>query len=317
MVDQESANACGTTERSTSEVELGHTNGVVAQDQTLPQHGVAPSVVGLPEGPATLGAPMAMLGPGEKRRKGRGKKRRQERIKESHRRHCLVLSIVSTFDIAISGLMACVAFAHAYLDSGVSLYCLGMQSLSHGLSSCCLALRFFDELRLPKEAPAGPEEGLLHRRRRAYLVRERCISITMGIVMYCSSAAFLFKAIRKALFWDVWYQDHKNMDRDAAFATVFLSWYGVCVYSLQAVVRGVVGAALKRAVVRDSVAASAVSLVFLLVLGIASTFEREWSWKAEPFAAMVLAVCSIGEGTRLLCTHKGDVDRRLELDPYA
>lgn len=291
-------------------LELTIIRGCADSRETL-AHSVAPKVVG--NSTQTSGNEAPEGKPDRRRRR----RRRQDRMTERQRRLCLILSVVSLFDLIISGSMACIAFTHAYLDNGVSLYCLGIQSVSHGLSSCLLALRFLDELRVVEDCPAGPEEGLLRRRRRVYLVREKYMSYVMGLVLYISSAACLFKAVRKAYYWEVWYLDHVDMDRDASFATVFLSWYGACVYAFQAAVRAFVGAAMRRAVIRDSVAASVVSLIFLAVLGLAATFEREWSWKAEPIAAMLLASCTIGEGTRLFYTHHGDVERRLDSEFYA
>mmetsp|Transcript_77016 Transcript_77016/g.214161 ORF Transcript_77016/g.214161 Transcript_77016/m.214161 type:complete len:302 (-) Transcript_77016:125-1030(-) len=250
-------------------------------------------------------------------RRERRRKVKQERMSDKQRRYGLVLALASAFDVVISGFMFFVAFAHAYLDNGVSLYCLGIQALSHGLSSVLLSVRFFDEWRQPEDAPAGPEEGLLKQRRRIHLRREKCLSFFMGVVMLLSSAALFIKALRKWMFWDRWYMDHVDMDHDAVFATVFLAWYGVAVYAFQAVLRGAVGAVLKRSVVKYSVVASLVSLSYLFVLGVAATFEEEWSWKAEPIAAIVLAVATVGEGVRLIYTHVGDVEMRLDYDSLA
>jgi len=170
---------------------------------------------------------------------------------------------------------------------------------------------------MPEDAPAGPEEGLLKQRRRLYLQREKCMSFFMGIVMLISSVALLVKACRKMIYWDQWYLDHVDLDKDAVFATIFLAWYGVVVYTLQALLRGAVGQVLQRKVVKYSVVASLVSLLYLFVIGAGAMFQEEWSWKAEPIAAIVLACCTVAEGFRLIYTHYGDVDLKLELDPMA
>merc|ERR1712232_425215 len=109
------------------------------------------------------------------------------------RKYGMLLAMISAFDIVISGFMCCVAFAHGYLDNGVSLYCLGIQAFSHALSSILLTLRFYDEYQQPEDAPAGPEEGLLRQRRRVYLVREKLFSFLMGFVMLFSSVALIIK----------------------------------------------------------------------------------------------------------------------------
>lgn len=242
---------------------------------------------------------------------------RQQRMSDKERRYGLLLGLASAFDVFISGFMFCIAFSHAYLDNGVSLYCLGIQAMSHGLSSCLLAFRFLEEWRMPEDAPAGPVEGLLTQRRRVFLRRERCLSFFMGIVMLISSVALLVKAARKMMFWDSWYLDHMDVDKDALFATIFLSWYGVVVYTIQAVLRGTVGRVLKRRVVQYSLIASLISLLYLFVLGVGATFEREWSWKAEPIAAIVLATVTVAEGGRLIYSHRDDVEVRLEMDSMA
>jgi len=210
----------------------------------------------------------------------------------------------------------CVAFAHGYLDNGVSLYCLGMQALSHGLSSALLALRFWDEYMQPPEASEELDHGLLREKRRSYLIREKVMSFAMGVVMM-GSMALLVKALRKMFYWDVWYKDHINMDHDAEFATVFLAWYGVVVYGGQAFLRWAVGTVLKRAVVRYSITASLVSLLYLFVIAMAAMMEDEWSWKAEPLFAMILACVTVAEGGRLIYTHRGSVDLKLDLDSWA
>eukprot|EP00929_Paragymnodinium_shiwhaense_P088580 TRINITY_DN4889_c0_g1_i1.p1 TRINITY_DN4889_c0_g1~~TRINITY_DN4889_c0_g1_i1.p1 ORF type:complete len:328 (-),score=87.64 TRINITY_DN4889_c0_g1_i1:360-1343(-) len=251
-------------------------------------------------------------------RRERRRRLKQERMNERQKRAGVVLCVASAFDVFISGFMMCVAFAHGYLDNGVSLYCLGLQALSHALSSLLLFLRFWDEHAQPQETTDEDlDAGLLRDRRRSYLVREKVLSFAMGGVMLLSSLALAVKAIRKICYWDVWYKDHLGMDHDAEFATVFLAWYGVVVYSGQAFLRFVVGRILKRAVVRYSIAASMVSLGYLFVIGMAALAEDEWSWKAEPVAATVLACVTIVEGSRLIYTHRGSVDLKLDFDSMA
>merc|ERR1712080_372451 len=108
--------------------------------------------------------------------------------------------------------------------------------------------------------------------------------------------------------------DHVDMDQDAVFATVFLAWYGVVVYSGQAILRGAVGVVLKRAVIRYSVVASVVSILFLGVMAVAATLENEWSWKAEPIAAILLALGTVAEGVRLIYSNSNNVEQKLEVD---
>jgi hypothetical protein len=237
----------------------------------------------------------------------------QEELSQYERRWSLWLAVMSSFDLAISGTMIVVAISHAYRDNGVSLYCLAMQAFSHMISSVLLAMRFFAEWRLPKDAPGiGLERGLLRKKRREFLVREQTMSVIMGIVMLFSSVGLLFKAFRKIRYWSKWHLDHLDMDEDVQSTTVFLAWYGFIVYTGQAFVRFIAGRRLKRDVIWHGFAASIVSLLFLLVLAIAATEEKEWSWKAEPIAAIILSFVTLAEGIRIIYNHFDDVDERLD-----
>merc|ERR1711933_36256 len=135
----------------------------------------------------------------------------------------------------------------AYRANGVSLYCLGIQAISHFMSSLLLIFRFCGEIALPDTLSA--QEGLIRRRRRSFLVREQILSECMGIVMLISSAALLFKAFRKLSFWDKWYLDHTGMDMEAERATEILAWYGFAVYALQAGFRCSAARRLRRNIV--------------------------------------------------------------------
>jgi hypothetical protein len=298
------------------EQELGQKRPMGSSEEAAPAMGDVEGISLQPKVLGTSGGEQKSMLWREERRERRFKAK-QERMDEQQQRYGLLLCFTSAFDVLISGFMVCIAFAHAYLDNGVSLYCLGIQAASHAFSSLLLALRLWDEYSQPRDAPAGPEHGLLLQRRRMYLTREKGMAFAMGFVMLLSSVALLTKAIRKMMFWDRWYLDHVGMDHDAEFATIFLAWYGVVVYGGQAALRSAVGCVLKRAVVRYSAIASLVSLLYLAVIGIAAVLEDEWSWKAEPIAAIVLACVTVGEGIRLIYTHKGDVDVKLQLDSMA
>jgi len=241
---------------------------------------------------------------------------RQEGLTEKQRQFAIWLGSISVFDVFLSGLVAVIAFAHAYRDTGVSLYCLGVQAMSHALSSTLLGLRFFGEYRLPSETPAGMK-GLLRTRRRRYLVREQILNTIMGVVMLLSSAALLFKAVRKIKYWNTWYLDHVGLDQDCVDASIFLAWYGCCLYFCHSVVRGYCGYVLQRSVVWNGFIASLVSVLFLLVIGIAVTFEEERAWKAEPIAAIILSAVTIIQGARLIHSHRFDIEERLQNDARA
>lgn len=238
----------------------------------------------------------------------------QEAPSQEERQWSLFVVLASGLDVLISGIILIVALSYAYRANGVSLYCMAMQATSHLLSSLLLVLRFVGEYSLPSE---GSEQGLLRRQRRKFLVREQILSEVMGIAMLLSAAGLLFKAFRKIRFWDKWYLDHRNMDEEAEWATAFLAWYGFAVYFIQVIFRFVAARRLRRSLVWHSFSASIVSCVFLFVLGFAASYEKEWSWKAEPIAAIILSFVSLAEGIRIIILHLDDMDDRVKWDPRA
>lgn len=222
---------------------------------------------------------------------------------------CGVDFIASTFIVVY-------AFKYAYKDNGVSLYCMGFQAISHELSSLLLGVRLLQEL-LFYRSVQGSSFTLLRQHRRRSLHREQACSVFMGIVMLISSVGMLFKAFRKLRFWDKWYLDHKDMDEEAAAVTDILAWKGFALYSIQAVFRFFAGRQLRQSLVWHCFWASVVSLVYLLVLGIAALEEKEWSWKAEPIAAIVLAFVTLIEGIRIVYQYFDDMDTRIRYDDRA
>jgi len=227
-----------------------------------------------------------------------------------------ILALISLLDVISSTGVFISCFSYAYRDSGVSLWSMGIQVISHLLSSLMLLLRFCGENALP----SADDQGLLRSRRRRFLVREQIVSITMGLVMLLSSAALLFKAFRKIRFWHKWYQDQllrEAMDSNVQFASEFLAWYGFSWYVVQAAVRLWAGMRLRRSIVWHAFVASVVSVLFLLVLGLGASYQKEWSWKAEPIAAIILAFVTLAEAIRIVIMHLDDMDTRLRHDPRA
>merc|ERR1712048_1254332 len=133
----------------------------------------------------------------------------QQHLTEREHQWAFGLVLTSSIDLLASGVIIFVAFKYAYRDNGVSLYCL----------------RFKSEL-----SSKGIDQDLLRGRRRATLVREQVLSITMAIVMLISCVALLFKAMRKFKFWDKWYLDHKEFDDEVEKTTEWLAWVGFAVY---------------------------------------------------------------------------------------
>jgi len=238
----------------------------------------------------------------------------QEVLTQNQRKWGIFISLASAADVVISGIIIIVSFSFAYRANGVSLYSMGIQAISHFISSLLLALRFKGELSLTE---SGGMQGLLRKQRRTFLVREQILSESMGIVMLISATALLFKALRKIKFWDQWYLDHQDMDKEAEWATEFLAWYGFAVYTLQAIFRFLGARKLQRSILWHGFVASVVSLVFLFVLGFAASYEKEWSWKAEPIAAIALSLVTLVEGIRIIILHLDDMDDRLRFDPKA
>lgn len=230
----------------------------------------------------------------------------------------LLMSCVA--DFFGSAVIIITSFKYAYRDNGVSLWCLGLQSIAHWLSSLLLGFRLYNELAAfrDEERSGGSSDALLLReRRRKVLHREQAFSVTMGLVMLVSCAALLFKAMRKIKFWNRWYLDHQDMDREVELATDWLAWVGFSIYTLQAMLRLAAVCKLRLSYVTNSLVVSVVSLCFLFVLGLAASYEREWSWKAEPIAAMVLSMVMLVEGIRVIINHFDDMDDRLQYDNRA
>merc|ERR1719440_1132300 len=94
------------------------------------------------------------------------------------RKWSMCLGVLSGVDVVMSGIIVGVAFGYAYKDSGVSLYCLGVQSISHWISSLTLALRFLSEGTMADTSTSGAAEAaevLLRTTRRKQLHREQAL----------------------------------------------------------------------------------------------------------------------------------------------
>lgn len=243
----------------------------------------------------------------------------QEAPTDEEKRWGTWLAITALIDLFMSGAIIITSFSYAYADSGVSLWCMGIQAISHFLSSMLLVLRFCLENRMPSTDEAS-QAILLRKKRRRILVREQIVSVTMGLCMLISSAGLLFKAFRKMKFWHVWYKDQaarQAMDNNVQFAMEFLAWYGFAMYTVQAIFRFIAARKMRRDLVWHCFIASVVSLVFLMFLGLGASYQKEWSWKAEPIAAIMLAFVNIVEGIRIVISYLDDMDNRLHYNPRA
>mmetsp|Transcript_37157 Transcript_37157/g.94399 ORF Transcript_37157/g.94399 Transcript_37157/m.94399 type:complete len:289 (-) Transcript_37157:67-933(-) len=242
----------------------------------------------------------------------------QESMSPEERRISKLVAIVSGLDLLASGAVLISSFSTAYKDAGVSLWCMGIQAISHLLSSVMLLLRFKGESNFSPHTDEASAAGLLRKTRRRWLVREQIGAITMGIVMLLSSAGLLFKAFRKIKFWKVWYKEHLAMDAVTQRTIEGIAWYGFSIYFLQAVFRFWAARKLKgRSILWHGFSASVVSMLFLLIMGFAASYQKEWSWKAEPIGAIALSFVTLAEGIRIVIMHLDDMDTRLRHDPRA
>lgn len=238
----------------------------------------------------------------------------QQPLTETERRWATYVAVASGLDLLASAAILVTAFKYAYRDSGVSLYSLGFQTSSHWISSLLILLRLIGELK--------SEHVLLIDHRRTQLGREQLLSISMALVMLISSVALLFKAIRKIKFWEHWYEAvHRHQyDHEVLEITEWLAWTGFAIYLAQAIIRVIAACKTGKqggGLLSHGCVASIVSLLFLFVLGSAASYEREWSWKAEPIAAIALAFVTLFEGVRIIYNYIDDMDGRLRYDPHA
>jgi hypothetical protein len=236
----------------------------------------------------------------------------QQPLTVTERSWAKAVTATCAFDLVASGVIICTSLKYAYRDGGVSLYSMGFQAISHYISSLLIVLRLVAELRT--------EHALLLDARRVQLKREQCLSVVMGIVMLISSCALLFKGFRKIKFWNKWYDDmlRRQMDSEVLEITEWLAWTGFSIYMLQALVRGAACRNLRcGGLLSHAFVASLVSLIYLFVLGLGASYQREWSWKAEPIAACWLTIVTLAEGVRIIFNYLDDMDDRLKNDSKA
>eukprot|EP00927_Polykrikos_kofoidii_P014343 TRINITY_DN16281_c0_g2_i2.p1 TRINITY_DN16281_c0_g2~~TRINITY_DN16281_c0_g2_i2.p1 ORF type:complete len:290 (+),score=61.34 TRINITY_DN16281_c0_g2_i2:73-942(+) len=235
----------------------------------------------------------------------------QQPLSETASKWARVVVLTCCGDFVGSTVIMFVAFKYAYRDNGVSLYCVGILAVSHLLSSVLLILRFVDELL------SRSSNKTLRERRLGSLRREQGIGICMALVMLASSCGLLFKAFRKIRLWEEWYSDveHRKLDEEIQHITAWLAWTGFLIYLLQAVFRFVTSYIVKISVVTHGWVASFVTFIFMLVLGAAAKNESEWSWKAEPIAAIVLVCVTLVEAIRIIFSNIDDMETRLMEQP--
>mmetsp|Transcript_71592 Transcript_71592/g.186221 ORF Transcript_71592/g.186221 Transcript_71592/m.186221 type:complete len:309 (-) Transcript_71592:263-1189(-) len=228
------------------------------------------------------------------------------------RRWAMLIVVLSCWDLLTSGCIAVVSLGFGYKNEGVSLYCLAIQGVSHMMCSFVLAMRFMGELLPPREDQNGASDAeILKEQRRRDLRREQAFSLIVASAMLVSCCAMLFKAFRKMKFWDSWYLDHDDMDHEIENVTSVLAWWGFGGYVIQAITRFLGARIMKRSILWHSFSVSVVSLIYFFVFGLAASYDKEWTWKADPIAAIMLVFVMLCESIRMVISHLHDVDTHM------
>merc|ERR1712232_756496 len=129
----------------------------------------------------------------------------------------------------------------------------------------------------------------------------------MGMML--SSTALLFKAVRKFKFWDKWYEDHEQQDESVRLMCEVLAWKSGLAYFLHCCVRYFARTELVGHKFTNHVFwVSFVSCVYCMLLGIGASYQKEWSWKAEPICAVFLCFGCVIEGMRIIYVYFDDAD---------
>lgn len=232
----------------------------------------------------------------------------------------MVLAAVASVDLLASGAIMSYALATAFRTQMGSLMCLGFQVMSHMIFSLLLIMQMLVDL-LPRLELYGErcrsdvtEEYLLRVQRRRDFVRERAFSFVMGFVLFGLSIFLIVSASFRFRDWDTWYKGYEHWDKNLAVTTSTLAFWGAGLYVPQAVLHGFTARRLKRWLLWNGLFMSLVSAACLSVVGVAASIEQEWSWKAEPVASLAISVVILGEGIRLLCHTRSNVEARVEED---
>merc|ERR1712216_309912 len=87
-----------------------------------------------------------------------------------------------------------------------------------------------------------------------------------------------------------WYEDHAEQDESIRLMCEVLAWKSGTVYFIQCVVRYFARAELQGHKFTNHIFwVSFVSCVFCLITGVGASYQKEWSWKAEPIALACFA----------------------------
>merc|ERR1712118_594624 len=105
------------------------------------------------------------------------------------------------------------------------------------------------------------------------------------------------------MYWERW-QDLTAEYQELADITLALSCSCLVLYTLQAACRLLAARKLHSQTFWNGCVISTVCLIFAVVLAIASAYEHQFIWKAEPVAAILLSIVLFVEGVRALSWHK-------------
>eukprot|EP00428_Durinskia_dybowskii_P034228 CAMPEP_0170259248 /NCGR_PEP_ID=MMETSP0116_2-20130129/29495_1 /TAXON_ID=400756 /ORGANISM="Durinskia baltica, Strain CSIRO CS-38" /LENGTH=345 /DNA_ID=CAMNT_0010510293 /DNA_START=8 /DNA_END=1045 /DNA_ORIENTATION=+ len=232
----------------------------------------------------------------------------------SNQRLAFAVIAASGMDLLASSCLAGSALSTAVQHCAVSLWCVGLQALSHLFSSFVLAAQLANEQAAAARATdcegkdAEPDDCTVLEERRLHKRREQLLAVTMGLAMLLSCAGLLYKALSKLQRWEQWYTNHEIHDQRAQAFTEAVACAGFGVYILHFMLRSFAAWRLRSNIAWHGVIVSAISALFFLVLIVASTFQREWSWKVEPIVAIILLCIMSCESIRMLLSHITDVE---------
>eukprot|EP00397_Hematodinium_sp_SG-2012_P031114 GEMP01032998.1.p1 GENE.GEMP01032998.1~~GEMP01032998.1.p1 ORF type:complete len:281 (+),score=46.33 GEMP01032998.1:64-906(+) len=218
------------------------------------------------------------------------------------------LIVSGALDIFVSLSIAVIGLGCAYRDDGVTLLCIGLQGITHVLSSVLIIRRFWKESRFGKRDSSMSTLITRH----SDMHREQKYGIMIGIILLLSCVGLLVKAARKFRFWDEWAADHSDADTAISTMTEILAWTAGAWYLLQTVFRVYAQYRLDINLLNHAWPVSAVGFVFCLCMALAASYEKEGTWKADAICAVVLALITGCEGFRTIFHYFDDVDELLQ-----
>jgi Na+/melibiose symporter-like transporter len=229
---------------------------------------------------------------------------RGEQLNLNGRRLVLLSSGLSCF---AAFYVMVVAIAAGYSDSACSLYGLGFQCGAEALCSLLVAYRFGRRKFTKSMSRADLDEE-----RESFirdLLVDRNISVVIGMSFLISSAVFVTRGALKFQFWETT-EGHDEMDADAQRMAELLSWPTSWLYLVVFVVRVFIARGLKSELMWRSAWSALASAIFAFVVAVLDIAQRKWqySWRAEPVCAFVLAVCLFFEGMRTIILNVYDPD---------